>query len=146
MMEQPTTAETLFEDFVEQIEFLGDAIATQVPCRPEQIVSIAFTLIYKLGLYYDGAKECRRKLAIDKSWDNLKECFAQEFHEVSVVPITAQAAGYAHIYVATGKANTAVQYQIEQTHAQALTNFATATTSDRQAVGTFSTTNATLTA
>ena len=56
MMKQPITSETLFEDFVEQIEFLVDAVLTQVPYTPEQIVSIAFALIYKSGLYYDGAK------------------------------------------------------------------------------------------
>ena len=34
MMRQPITAETLFEDFVEQIEVLVDAVATQVPYTP----------------------------------------------------------------------------------------------------------------
>ena len=34
MMKQPITAETLFEDFVEQIEVLVDAVATQVPYTP----------------------------------------------------------------------------------------------------------------
>ena len=47
MMKQPITSETLFEDFVEQIEFLVDAVVTQVPYTPEQIFSIAFTLVEK---------------------------------------------------------------------------------------------------
>ena len=56
-MKQPITAETLFEDFVEHIEVLIDAVADQVPYTPEQIVSIDFTLVEKSGLYYDSAKE-----------------------------------------------------------------------------------------
>ena len=55
-MKYPITSETLFEDFVEHIEVLIDAVADQVPYTPEQIVSIDFTLVEKLGLYYGGAK------------------------------------------------------------------------------------------
>ena len=100
----------------------------------EQIIIIAFTLVEKLGLYYDVAKEWRCKPAIDKTWDNFKEFFAREFQKVRAIPRTTQAASYAHIYVATGQANTAVQYQIEQTNSQALVNLANATTANRQAV------------
>ena len=46
-MKYPITSETLFEDFVEHIEVLVDALATQVPYTPEQIFSIAFTLVEK---------------------------------------------------------------------------------------------------
>ena len=56
MMKQSITAETLFEESIEQKEVLEDAVATQVPYTPEKNVSIAFALIYKSGLYYDGAK------------------------------------------------------------------------------------------
>ena len=55
-MKQPITAETLFEDFVEHIEVLVDDVASQVPYTLQQIFSIAFTFVDKLGLYYDGAK------------------------------------------------------------------------------------------
>ena len=55
-MKHPNTAETLFEYLLEQIEVLVDAVATQVPYRPQQIFSTAFTFVNKLGLYYDGAK------------------------------------------------------------------------------------------
>ena len=59
---------------------------------------------------------------------------------------TAQAAVYAHICMATRQASAEFQYQIEQTHAQALTNLSTVTTDDRQVVVTISNANATLTA
>ena len=81
MMKQPITVETLFEDFVEQIEVLIDDVATQVPYTPEQIVRIAFTLVENMGLYYDGAKEWRRKPDIDKTWDNFKEFFPESSTE-----------------------------------------------------------------
>ena len=42
-MKQPIAAETLFEDFVKQIETSVDTVATQVPYTKEQIVSIALT-------------------------------------------------------------------------------------------------------
>ena len=44
-MKQPITAETLFEEFVEQIETSVDAVATQVPYARQQIVIIAFTSV-----------------------------------------------------------------------------------------------------
>ena len=59
-MKQPITSETLFEYLLEQIEVLVDAVATQVPYTPEQISSIAFTLVAKSVLYYDSTKELRR--------------------------------------------------------------------------------------
>ena len=45
IIKQPITAETLFEDFVQQIETTVDAVATQVPYTREQIASIAFTSV-----------------------------------------------------------------------------------------------------
>ena len=111
-MKQPITAETLFEESIEQKEVLEDAVATQVPYTPEKNVSIAFTLVEKSSLYYDGTKQWRRKPAIEKTWDNFKDCFAQEFHEVSVITSTAHEVGYSHICAATGQSNSVVQGQI----------------------------------
>ena len=55
-MKQSITAETLFEDFVEQKETAVDAVATQVPYTREQIVSIAFTSVGNAGIHYNGVK------------------------------------------------------------------------------------------
>ena len=108
-MNQSITSETLFEYFVEQIEVSVDAVATQLPYTPQKIVSISFTLVEKLGLYYDGAKEWRRELSLEKTWDNFNEFFDWEFHKVYAIPRTAQAAGYAQFYAASGQANAVVQ-------------------------------------
>ena len=56
-MKTAISAETSFEDFVEQIETAVDAVATQVPYTRKQIVSIDFTIVENSGIYYDGVKE-----------------------------------------------------------------------------------------
>ena len=89
-MKQPITAETLFEDFVEHIEVLVDDVASQVPYTLQQ----TFTFVDTLGLYYDGAKQWHRKLSLEKTRDNFKEFFAQEFCEVRAIPRTAHTGGY----------------------------------------------------
>ena len=55
-MKHPITAETLFEDFVEQVETAVDAVATQVPYIREHVVIISFTSVENAGIYYDGVK------------------------------------------------------------------------------------------
>ena len=66
-MKHPITAETLFEEFVEQIENAVDAVATQVPYTRQHIVSIAFTAVENAGIYYDGVKEWHQKYTADKT-------------------------------------------------------------------------------
>lgn len=143
-MKQPITTETLFEDFVEQIEVAVEAVAAQVPYTPAQIVCIAFTIVENLGLYYDGVKEWRRKTTGDKTWENFKVFFSQEFREVRPVPRTSRAEGYAQFCVATGQANAVLHQQMQETHATALANLATATASDRKTVSDLTATNARL--
>ena len=67
-MKKSISAETIFEEFIEQIETAVDAVATQVPYKRKQIVSIAFTIVENAGIYYDGVKEWRRKDTADKTW------------------------------------------------------------------------------
>ena len=78
-MKQPITAETLFEEFFEQIETAVDAVAKQVPYTKQQIVSIAFTTAENAGIYYDGVKEWRQKYTADKTWEASRIFFAREF-------------------------------------------------------------------
>ena len=67
--EKSILAVTLFEEFVEQIETAFDAVATQVPCTRQQIVSIAFTIVANAGIYYDRVEEWRQKDTADKTWE-----------------------------------------------------------------------------
>ena len=43
--------ETHFEDFITHIENNQDVMATQNPYTTEQILSIAYTLVFRLGVY-----------------------------------------------------------------------------------------------
>ena len=76
-MKKYISAETLFEEFVEQIETAVDAVATQVTYTRQQIVSIAFTIVENAGIYYDGIKEWRQKYTADKTWESFKTFFAK---------------------------------------------------------------------
>ena len=67
-MKKSISAETLFEDFVEQIETAVNAVATKVPYTRQQIVSIAFTIVENAGIYYDGVNNWSRKDSADKTW------------------------------------------------------------------------------
>ena len=58
-MKQPILPETLFEEFVEKIETAVDAVANKVPYTRQLIVSIAFTMVEKAGINYNGVKEWR---------------------------------------------------------------------------------------
>ena len=93
-IKQPITAETLFEEFVEQIKTAVDAVPTQVPYTRHQIVSIAFTVVENSGIYYDGVKEWRQKDTADKTWEDFKTFFAREFREIRVQPRTSASEGY----------------------------------------------------
>ena len=87
-MKKSILAETLFEDFVEKIETVVDALATQVPYTRQQIVSIEFKIVENAGIYYDGVKEWRRKDTADKTWGAFKTFFAREFRESRIQPRT----------------------------------------------------------
>ena len=89
-MKKFISAETLFEEFVEQIETEVDAVETQVPYTRQQIVSIAFTMVKNSGIYYDGVKEWCRKDTGDKTWEAFKTFFAREFREIRVQPRTSE--------------------------------------------------------
>ena len=55
-MKEPISGETLFEEFVEKIEWNQESVAVQNPYSPAQIVSMAYANIEKCGLYQD---DCR---------------------------------------------------------------------------------------
>ena len=92
-MKQPISAETLFEEFVEQIETAVNTVATQVPYTRQHIVSIAFTMVENARIYYDGVKEWHRKDSANKTWEAFKSFLAREFRETRVQPRTSAPEG-----------------------------------------------------
>ena len=82
-MKKAISAETLFEDFVEQIETVVDAVTTQVPYTRHQIVSIALTIVENAMIYYDGVKKWHRKDTADNTWEAFKTFLCKESSERS---------------------------------------------------------------
>ena len=80
-IKEPISGETLFEEFVEQIEWNQEAVAAQNPYSPAQIVSTAYANIYKCGLYQDDCHDWSRKPRSEKTWMKLKTHFARAFKD-----------------------------------------------------------------
>ena len=113
-MKQPITAETLFEEFVEQIETAVDAVAKQVPYTRQQIVSIALTMAENSGIYYDGIKEWRQKDTAEKTWEAFKTFIAREFRDTRFQPRTSALEGYGTNSTRGGHSNSAERDEMQQ--------------------------------
>ena len=83
------SANTCFEDFVAQIKDNTDAVSTQNPYSPAQIVSIAYTIVNATGFYSLDCKILRHKPAIDRTWANFKTFFADVFNDARGDGLTA---------------------------------------------------------
>ena len=80
-MKEPISGKTLFEEFVEKIEWDQEAVAVQNPYTPAQIVSMAYANIEKCVLYKDDCREWSRKLNLEKTRSNFKAHFTRAFKE-----------------------------------------------------------------
>ena len=56
-IKEPVSVETIFEKFIEKIDWNQEAVVVQNPYTPTQIVSMAFANIEKCGLYQDDFRE-----------------------------------------------------------------------------------------
>ena len=56
-IKEPISGETLFEEFVEQIEWNQEDVAVQNMYYPDQIVSMAYANIDKCSLYQDNCRD-----------------------------------------------------------------------------------------
>ena len=143
-MKTPINGETLFEDFIEQIEWNQEAVAVQNPYTPEQILSMAVSNVKKSGLYTEDCRDWDRKAANTKDWASFKVHFAQAFKDVRKSHETSHTGGYA-ANVSEAHRNAEMFAEMQQDHSSALANLATATQSDREAVSLLSKTIAELT-
>ena len=100
-MKEPISGESLFEEFVKQIEWNQKELAVKNPYSPNQIVSMAYTNIDKCGLYQDDCRDWSRKTRSDKTWGKFKAHFAQAFKETRRSSRTSKTEGYvAHMHAA----------------------------------------------
>ena len=80
-IKEPISSETLFEEFVEKIEWNQEAIALQNPYSPAQIFSMPYANIDKCGLYQDDCRDWSHKPRSENKWVKFKTHFARAFKE-----------------------------------------------------------------
>ena len=80
-MKEPISGESLFEDFVEKVEWNQEAVAVQNPCSPAYFFSMAYVNIKKCGLYQGNCREWSRKTRSNKTLSNSKAHFDRSFQE-----------------------------------------------------------------
>jgi hypothetical protein len=130
--------ETLFDQIETAIDI---ADAASAPYSPEQVVTIAYTLVFGTGMFPEACRDWRRLPTADKTWGRFKTDFATAHQEFRDTQLTANQTGY--------HAANALQEEAEALTTQtadALANLATATASDRTTVANLTDTNAKLTA
>ena len=55
-IKEPISGETIFEEFVEQIEWNQEAVAVQNPYSPAQTISMVYANIEKCRIYQDNCQ------------------------------------------------------------------------------------------
>ena len=80
-MKEPIFSKTLFKEFVEQIEWNKQVLAVQNPHSPAQIVSMAYSNIYKWFLYQDDCRDWLLNTQRENTWENFKAHFSRAFKE-----------------------------------------------------------------
>ena len=80
-MKDPISGKTIFEEFVEKIEWNQEAVAVKNPYTPANIVSMAYSNIEKCRLYQYDWREWSRKPRLEKTWSNFKAHFVRAFKE-----------------------------------------------------------------
>ena len=128
-MKEPILGKTIFEDFVEQIDWSQEAVAVKNPYTPAQIISMAYSNIEKCGLYQDDCQEWSRKPRLKNTWSNFKAHFARTFKETQISSRTSKTDGYA-ANVHAAQANVVLFTKMHQEHTLALENIATAAQTD----------------
>ena len=124
--------ETLYDQIEDAVE-LADAGST--PYSAQQVVAIAYSLVFATGQLTEACRDWKRSLAGHKTWSNFKIDFGLAFKELRESQQTAQGAGFVpqnanHAALVEGYAaetaeaienlaNAAVQNQVT---VQALTN------------------------
>jgi hypothetical protein len=70
------------------------AQAGQQPYGKQQIINIAYALVFNTGVYSDACKEWEKQDILDKSWEKFKAHFTTEHRLYRKQTLTAHATGY----------------------------------------------------
>ena len=132
-MKERFPGETIFEEFIERIDWIQEEVAVQYPYTPAHIVSMAYANIEKCGLYQDDFREWSQKPRLEKNWSKFKANFARVLKETLRSSRTSNTEGYA-ANVQSIQANTALFTKMYQELTLALANLVTATQANRTSV------------
>ena len=104
-IKEPISSETLFEEFVEKIEWNQESVAVQNPYSVDQIVSVVYSKIDKCSLYQDDCRDWLRKPRSEKTWVKFKTHFARALKETIRSLETPRTERYvAHVHSAKANA------------------------------------------
>ena len=123
--------ESLFDQIDTAVEY---AAAGGAPYTPEQIVTIAFQLVFQTGLFPDDCKLWKRRPVGDKTYAHFKTYFTEAHLELRESQTTTQAGGF--------QGNNIEQ---QDSTRDALANLATVTLDQRQEMATLIASNKLLT-
>ena len=86
-----------FKVLIDQIEdAINFAAAENIPYTPEQIVNVAYNLVFDTGVFNDECKEWRKLPAVDQTWDQFKTTFTQAHQDLQESLTIAASVGYAN--------------------------------------------------
>jgi hypothetical protein len=134
-MQRPWDPNTPFKTLIKQIkDAMEVADAATQAFTDAQILTLAYTLVYNTGLYFDECKAWNAKSATDKTWDLFKIFFS---HAQAKLRLQQQATSSRNGFSAY------INDQENQTN-ETLANMSTAQAADRQAFCQLVTTNSEL--
>jgi hypothetical protein len=137
-MNKPWDPNAPFETLIEQIEDgmeLADAGGQAF--TDAQILTLAYTLVYTTGLYFDECKTWITKPPEDKTWDRFKTFFLVAQSDLRQQQLTTTGRQGYSAYISENE-------EKENATAEALQNLASATASDREAFAQLIVTNSDL--
>ena len=131
-----------FDCLIKQIEDGQDyANDGGQPCTAEQLLCIAYTLVFKTGLYFEDCKVWNAHPAPARPWDNFKTHFQNAQRLLRDQMRTTKQAGF-HSNLAHHQPLPATQPPVE--YQEALINLASSTATDRELLTTLTTSDATI--
>ena len=121
------TAETNFEDLVQQIKDSKKNSASQIPCTDKQTIAMNLALLSWSRFYIDDCWDWNRKNKTNQTWDKFKEHFWRGFWEVMQRNKTAMMQDYAYLAHLVESTLT----KIQKHHNNKMANFTTSTQNDQ---------------
>ena len=142
-MKTPYDPQLPIENLYEQIENAKDvAEAAGAPYADNQILNIAYNLVFQCNVFHDTCREWRRLPAASKTWPAFKRMFTeahQDFRDSNSIGHSPYHSANAAI---SGEIHNTHEDNIETETASALANLAAATATDRAAMAALTSTNA----